>query len=93
MITKTGKRKRRNLPIAIDTALHYTGDMQITQTFSPPDRAAWREWLDAAVFAIVAATIIRTFFVEAYTIPSESMEGTMLVNDYLFVSKISVSTE
>ena len=48
-----------------------------------------REWLDAAVFAIVAATLIRTFFVEAYTIPSESMEGTMLVNDYLFVSKLS----
>jgi signal peptidase I len=52
-------------------------------------KPAWREWLDAAVFAIVAATLIRTFFVEAYTIPSESMEGTMLVNDYLFVSKIA----
>lgn len=52
-------------------------------------KPAWREWLDAAVFAIVAATIIRTFFVEAYTIPSESMEGTMLVNDYLFVSKMA----
>jgi signal peptidase I len=46
-----------------------------------------REWVDAAVFAIVAATIIRTFFVEAYTIPTGSMEGTLLVNDYLFVSK------
>ncbi len=52
-------------------------------------KPVWREWLDAAVFAIVAATIIRTFLVEAYTIPSESMEGTMLVNDYLFVSKLS----
>ncbi len=52
-------------------------------------KPVWREWLDAAVFAIVAATLIRTFFVEAYTIPSESMEGTMLVNDYLFVSKMS----
>ena len=52
-------------------------------------KPVWREWLDAALFAIVAATIIRTFLVEAYTIPSESMEGTMLVNDYLFVSKLS----
>lgn len=52
-------------------------------------KPVWREWLDAAVFAIVAATIIRTFFIEAYTIPSESMEGTMLVNDYLFVSKLT----
>lgn len=49
----------------------------------------WREWLDAAVFAIVAATIIRTFFIEAYTIPTGSMEGSLLINDYLFVSKVS----
>jgi signal peptidase I len=48
-----------------------------------------REWLDAIVFAIVAATLIRTFFFEAYTIPTGSMEGTMLVNDYLFVSKLA----
>ncbi len=52
-------------------------------------KAAWREWLDAALFAVVAATIIRTFLIEAYTIPSGSMEGTMLVNDYLFVSKVA----
>lgn len=48
-----------------------------------------REWLDAGLFAIVAATLIRTFFFEAYTIPTGSMEGTMLVNDYLFVSKLA----
>jgi signal peptidase I len=47
-----------------------------------------REWLDAAVFAVVVATIIRTFFVEAYTIPTPSMEGSLLVNDFLFVSKM-----
>lgn len=47
-----------------------------------------REWLDAGVFAVVAATIIRTFFIEAYTIPTPSMEKSLLVNDYLFVSKM-----
>ena len=51
------------------------------------EQKVWREWVDAAAFAILAATIIRTFFIEAYTIPSGSMEGTLLVNDYLFVSK------
>lgn len=52
-------------------------------------KKAWREWLDAAIFALVAATLIRTFFFEAYTIPTESMEGTLLVNDYMFVSKLT----
>ncbi len=52
-------------------------------------KSVGREWLDAALFAIVAATLIRTFFFEAYTIPTGSMEGTMLINDYLFVSKLA----
>jgi signal peptidase I len=52
-------------------------------------KASWREWVDAAVFAIIAATLIRTFIFEAYTIPSGSMEKTLLVNDFLFVSKLS----
>jgi signal peptidase I len=47
-----------------------------------------REWLDAGVFAVVVATIIRTFLIEAYTIPTPSMEGSLLVNDFLFVSKM-----
>lgn len=52
-------------------------------------KPAWREWVDAAIFAIVAATLIRTFIFEAYVIPSGSMEKTLLVRDFLFVSKLS----
>jgi signal peptidase I len=52
-------------------------------------KSAAREWIDAAAFAVVAATIIRTFVFEAYTIPTPSMEKTLLVNDFLFVSKFS----
>lgn len=52
-------------------------------------KPAWREWVDAAIFAVVAATLIRTFIFEAYTIPSGSMEKTLLINDFLFVSKFS----
>lgn len=52
-------------------------------------KSSTREWIDAAVFAIVAATLIRTFIFEAYTIPTPSMERTLLVNDFLFVNKMS----
>ncbi len=52
-------------------------------------KSSFREWIDAAVFAVVAATIIRTFIFEAYVIPTGSMEKTLLVNDFLFVSKTS----
>jgi signal peptidase I len=52
-------------------------------------KKSWREWVDAAIFAVIAATLIRTFIFEAYTIPSGSMEKTLLVRDFLFVSKLS----
>lgn len=47
------------------------------------------EWIDALIFAVIAATIIRLFFIEAFTIPTSSMEKSLLVGDYLFVSKVS----
>ncbi|WP_443940043.1 signal peptidase I [Pedobacter sp. MW01-1-1] len=48
-----------------------------------------REWADAIIFAVVAATVIRVFFIEAYTIPSGSMERSLLIGDFLFVSKVN----
>ncbi len=48
-----------------------------------------REWLDAIIFAVIAATLIRGLFLEAYTIPTGSMEKSLLVGDFLFVSKVN----
>jgi signal peptidase I len=47
------------------------------------------EWIDAIIFAVIAASFIRLFFFEAYVIPTSSMEKSMMVGDYLFVSKVA----
>ena len=51
-------------------------------------RNSWLEWLDAIIFALVAATFIKMFFIEAYVIPTGSMERSLMTGDYLFVSKV-----
>ena len=48
-----------------------------------------KSWFDAILFAVIAATILRTFLIEAYTIPTSSMEKSLLIGDFLFVSKVS----
>lgn len=51
-----------------------------------------REWWDAVLFAVIAATLIRWLIMEAYTIPTPSMENSLLVGDFLFVSKFHYGT-
>ncbi|PTQ95725.1 signal peptidase I [Mucilaginibacter yixingensis] len=68
--------------------------MNLKHIFSKKDKSGkpkskTREWVDAIVFAVVAATIIRGLLFSAYAIPSGSMEGSLLTGDYLFVSKFS----
>ena len=48
-----------------------------------------REWCDAIIYAVVAAHIIRTFMFEFYKIPTSSMESTLMVGDFLCVSKMA----
>ena len=47
------------------------------------------EWGNAIVFATVVATLIHIFFFQMYVIPSSSMEKSLLVGDYLYVSKVT----
>ena len=56
---------------------------------TPKKKSKGREWTDAIIFAVVAATVIRVFFIEAYTIPTGSMEKSLLIGDFLFVSKVN----
>ena len=54
---------------------------------NPYKKTAAREWVESIVFAVFAASFIRMFLIEAYVIPTPSMEGSLNVGDFLFVSK------
>lgn len=66
-----------------------------TTAFVPKDKrparkkSSVREWGEALVFAIIAATFIKGYLVEPYKIPTSSMEQDLLVGDFLLVSKLN----
>jgi signal peptidase I len=55
-------------------------------------KSAVREWFDSVLFAVLAATFIRWLLFSAFVIPSSSMENSLLVGDYLFVSRLHYGT-
>lgn len=57
-----------------------------------PAKSPIREWLDALVFAVIVVVIVRTIFFDLFRIPTPSMEKSLLVGDYLFVSKLNYGT-
>ncbi|MDQ3101985.1 MAG: S26 family signal peptidase [Bacteroidota bacterium] len=63
----------------------YVGPIPVEQR----KRGMLGQWGDAILFAVIVATVFRTFTFEAFTIPTPSMEKSLLVGDYLFVSKLS----
>ena len=45
------------------------------------------EWINALLFAVIAATLVHNYFIQPYIIPTGSLEKTLLIGDFLFVSK------
>ena len=75
--------------LAFKNELNYIGTVQ---ELPKEVRSGKREWADAIFFAIVAASVIRWSVAEPFTIPTPSMESSLLVGDFLFVSKMHYGT-
>ena len=50
-------------------------------------RSNFNEWIGSIIFAIVAATFVHNYFFQPYIIPTGSLEKSLLIGDFLFVSK------
>ncbi|WP_396603255.1 signal peptidase I [Algibacter sp. R77976] len=67
--------------------LNYVADVSYIENRSLEPKSSSGEWTSSILFAIVAATIVHTYFMQPFTIPSSSLEKSLLVGDFLFVSK------
>jgi signal peptidase I len=55
--------------------------------------STWQEYADSGLIAILLALVIRTFLLQAFKIPSGSMENTLLIGDHLLVNKFIYGTK
>ena len=67
--------------------INYVEDVTYIKDRSLTPRTGLGEWVSSIVFAIVAATLVHTYFIQPYVIPTGSLERTLRVGDFLFVSK------
>ncbi|NER12136.1 signal peptidase I [Leptobacterium flavescens] len=67
--------------------VNYALDVNYIEDRSLKPRTNTGEWVSSILFAIVAATMVHTYFMQPYVIPTSSLEKTLLVGDFLFVSK------
>ena len=67
--------------------VNYTMDVTYINDRSLKPTTGLGEWVSSIVFAIVAATLVHTYFIQPYVIPTGSLERTLRIGDFLFVSK------
>ena len=67
--------------------INYTQQVTYIEDRSLKPRTSTGEWVSSILFAVVAATIVHTYVMQPFTIPTSSLEKTLLVGDFLFVSK------
>lgn len=69
--------------------VNYFENVTYIQNRSIKPKTEAGETVSSILFAVVVATIIHTFFIQPFTIPTSSLEKTLLVGDFLFVSKVN----
>jgi signal peptidase I len=67
--------------------INYATNAAFNADRSLKPRSEVGEWVSSITFAIIAATLVHTYFMQPFTIPTSSLEKSLLVGDYLFVSK------
>jgi signal peptidase I len=88
-----GKYKTIDSIIAVATLgfynfyLNYIENVTYIEDRSLKSRTELGEWVSSIVFAIIAATLVHTYIMQPYTIPTSSLEKSLLIGDFLFVSK------
>ncbi|PZX92951.1 signal peptidase I [Flavobacterium aquariorum] len=94
-IRSFGKKSFLDTVLVIGTLGFYIYYLNYTQTLnyeadrnlSPDHKAA--DTISSLLFAVIVATIVHTYFIQPYTIPTSSLEKSLLVGDFLFVSKMN----
>ncbi|WP_372755514.1 signal peptidase I [Mariniflexile sp.] len=88
-----GKNSQLDTVLAVITLgfynyyLNYATNITYIENRSLHPKSGAGDWVSSILFAIVAATIVHTYFIQPFTIPSSSLEKSLLVGDFLFVSK------
>ena len=67
--------------------INYNDQLEHIKDRSLKPRTAFGEWFSSILFAVVIATLVHTYFIQPYIIPTGSLEKTLLTGDFLFVSK------
>lgn len=67
--------------------LNYVANVTYIEDRSLKPRTEIGEWVSSIAFAIIAATLVHTYIMQPYTIPTSSLEKSLLIGDFLFVSK------
>src|SRR6056300_402462 len=91
-IRSFGKNTQKDTWLVVLTLGLYTyainnSDVSYVENRSLNPRTALGEWVSSIVFAIVAASIVHAYFIQPFVIPTGSLERTLLVGDFLLVSK------